>query len=402
MKAVVIESLWSPRSDSCAHPRDIEKRRAQQGSRVWIKPRVSIQSLPTPESSYKEVLIQTKVCGICGSDVAMANTDSDDYVHYPYLMSSPNVPGHEVAGVVVAIGRDVTKFQVGEPVAPQCVINCGHCSACKDSRYDECEYVEERGFTVDGGHAEFFIAEERHVHSLLPLTKNFSDDALFRAGSILEPLTGTYLAIKNNGVEAIARNRLEAGAALVIGSGPIGITAMMNLRALGLGKIIVADIAPERRKHAMDLGADMVIDPQSDHLAEAVLTATNENGVLVVFEATGALKPRSSAHKRNLWDEVWTLFEKQREQPRLIFFGQSKEDITINPQLFIQRYAIFTGSHGHTGVWPEVIRLVAEGKIPNPAQMITREIALGEVPKWLKYLKTHREELKVSVTDFAH
>lgn len=399
---MVIESSWNSRQGFLPHPRNIEGRRAQQGNRVWKNPRILIQTLPTPEPSHNEVLIQTKVCGICGSDVAMANTDSDGYVHYPYMMSSPIVIGHEVTGIVVAVGKGVTKFQPGDPVAPQCVINCGHCRACKSRHHDDCEHVEERGFTVHGGHAEFFLAEERHVHSLAPLTKQFTDDNLFRAGSILEPLTGTYLAIKNNGVNTVTHKRREKGTALVIGAGPIGIAAMMNLRALDIGRIIVADIALERRTQALTLGADAVIDPQSDNLTESVLATTNGEGALVVFEATGALKKRRNSKEQNLWDALWTLFEKQEAQPRLIFFGQSKENIGFNPQLFIQRYAVFTGSHGHCGVWPAVIRLVAEGKIPNPSAMITREIALSEAPAWLTHLSTDRNEVKVSVTDFTH
>jgi len=402
MKALVIESSWGPRQGFLPHPRNIEGKRAQQGSRVWKNPRTSIQTFSTPEPVHKEVLIQTKVCGICGSDVAMANTDSDDYVHYPYMMSSPIVIGHEVTGIVAAVGKSVTEFQPGDPVAPQCVINCGHCRACKSRRHDDCEHIEERGFTVHGGHAEFFLAEERHVHSLLPLTKRFSDDELFRAGSILEPLTGTYLAIKNNGVNVVSRKRREKGTALVIGAGPIGIAAMMNFRALDIGQIIVADIASQRRTQALALGADFVINPQTDDLTEAILSDTDGDGVLVTFEATGALRPRRKKYERNLWDDLWALFEKQKAQPRLIFFGQSQESISFNPQLFIQRYAVFTGSHGHCGVWPTVIRMVAEGKIPDPSRMITCEIALTEAPKWLARLPTDRNEVKVSVTDFSH
>lgn len=402
MQTLVINAEWRSRKGTQAHPRDIKGIRAQQGSRVWTHPQLSIQSSPVPEPGPREVLIETKACGLCGSDVALGNEDSQGYVYYPYMMSSPIVPGHEPSGVVAAVGKGVTNFRVGDFVTAQCVINCFDCSMCKRGRYDECEYNEERGFTVDGACTEYFLADERHVHSLAPLLKCFSDEKLFLAGSVVEPLTGTFKALKENGVYQISPRDREKGTALVVGAGPIGIAAMLNLRAIGFGTILVAEISKYRQEHAIKLGADSIIDTAHESLSDFVLDATDGEGVMVTFEATGALRPKMPDEKQNLWEELIKIFTRQKEQPRLVFFGQSKLDIPINPQLFIQKYAVFTGSHGHTGVWPEVIDLVAEGRIEDPTRMITRTIPLSEAPHWLKRLKQETQELKVTITDFAH
>lgn len=403
MKTLIIRAVWQPKPGSISHARDIEGVRAQQGNRVWINPAVTVEEMP---DNYfpgpGQVLIKTRACGLCGSDIAMANKDDQGYVLYPYMMSSPIVPGHEPSGTVAAIGKKVKKFRVGDPVTAQCVINCFSCSMCKQGRYDECERNEERGFTVNGACAEYFLADERHVYSLEKLASRFSGARLYLAGSTIEPLAGTYKALKDHGIENIEPRIRRKGTALVIGAGPIGIAAMLNLAGLGIKRVIMAEVSAERIQHARRLGANLVINSALTPLAETVLDATHGNGVLLVFEATGALKPKRSEEKINLWEEIMTLFLKQRERPRLIFFGQSKENLSFNPQLFIQRYAVFTGSHGHCGVWAEVINHVAKGHITDPSQMITRTIALSEAPKWLARLKTDKQELKVAITDFAN
>ena len=401
MKALVVESEWVPRNGTSEHHRDIEGVRAQQGSRVWMHPRISVQSLPDPEPRPGEVLIKARACGLCGSDVAMVSADSEGYVLYPYMMSSPIVIGHEPSGEIVATGKHVRDFRVGDPVTAQCVINCFTCSMCRKSRYDECEHNEERGFTVNGACAEYFVADARHVHSLTPLVHLFSDEKLYSTGSVIEPLAGTYKALKESGVDKIPIEDLKEGSALVIGAGPIGIAAMMNLQALGFGTVLVAEISPERMAHVDSLGG-VSIDSLRSSFAEHILHVTAGRGVLVVFEASGALKAKKDPQERNLWEEIRTLFDRQKEQPRLIFFGQSKEDIPINPQLFIQKYAILTGSHGHTGVWPDVIQMVAQGCIEDPTRMITKKISLSEVPEVLRHLQHEKHEMKITITDFTH
>lgn len=393
MEAVVIRATWQPKEGFALHWRDIEGKRAQMANKVWRHPRVNLENWPDPKLTSKSVLIKTMACGLCGSDVALANEDSSGYVSYPYMMSSPIIPGHEVSGRVVAVGKKVDRIIPGDPVTVQCVINCFYCSMCKYGRYDECEINEELGFTVNGGCAEYFVVREDYVYSLEKLSRRFGKEKLYLVGSLIEPLTGTYKALKDHGIFQIDFRVRKKGAALVLGAGPIGISAMLNIKAFGIGKVIISEPSLERREYAKLLGADVVLDPVSVPLAETVLEITKNYGVLFVFEASGALNEK-------VWSELYSLFNKQKERPRLIFFGQSKKDLTINPQLFIQRYAVFTGSHGHCGVWEEVIDKVASGEIADPSPMITRKISLAEAPLWLKNLATTKNELKVTACNF--
>src|SRR3989344_1866244 len=389
MQAVEIRSVWYPRAGSEVHPRDVEKIRAQQGSRVWMQPTASLIRTKRPELRDTEVLIRVRACGLCGSDVSMAAQDHDGYARYPFMMRSPIIPGHEFAGEVVDMGSRAAEkrswLKRGVPVTAQCVLNCGACDNCLNGEFDSCIAGEELGFTRNGGMAEYCAVDARHVWSLLPLSDHYrTEDQLYLAGSLIEPMAGVFKGL----------NMVEWGhgdTLLIIGAGPIGLSALLVAQALRFGNILVAEVWRERRVKANRLGASHSFCPLAHKLSDVVLELTGGRGADVVFEASG--------YAEKNWDELNVLWRRQKADPRMVFFGQSKKELPFNPQLPIQRYAKFVGSHGHTKVWYSVIRMVGAGRI-NPLPMITRTISLQEAPEWLKRLQTDKSECKVTITEF--
>ena len=252
MKAIRLFLDWQPREDAELGIRDIEGKRAQEGSKVWRNPRVQIAQEPLPKIGPTEVLIKVKACGICGSDVLMASADEAGYTRYGYLMSNGVIIGHEFSGEIVAMGEKVAElqaqtgkeiFNTGTPVATQCVINCGLCEKCKEGEFDECWLTEERGFSMYGAMAEYAVADLRHIYSLDDLKNRYPGEELFLAGALIEPLAGVYKALVD-----VAGGLDPGDSAVVIGGGAIGLSGVALLKAIGAATVILVEPSSQRRE----------------------------------------------------------------------------------------------------------------------------------------------------------
>lgn len=364
MRAVVIDSeVLDPR-----HSED-SFYKTKTANRHLQHPKVLLADLPEPHLGPTDILINIRACGLCGSDIAMTSTDTDGFVQYPFMMSSFIVPGHEFAGQVALYGKDVRTYwpdiQVGDCVTAQCVLNCGYCNACKVGLFDSCEHGDEIGFTKNGGLAQFCVVDMRHVWNLAPLLRTFDTVAnVFLAGSLVEPHAGVFKAITES-------NFAPGDSVLVLGLGPIGLAAVNIFQALGAGSIIGCDPSSRRRTLAKDIGASCVYDPTAIPMQIAVELETRNQGVSVIFEASGVAEKN--------WEGITEIIAMGKPNIQLIFFGQSKKDLVINPQPFIQKYVRFSGSHGHTKVWDRLIKLFAAKRI-NPLKMITQTISLEIIP----------------------
>ena len=383
MRAIVIDS----KVVRTGHTKPLFKTRT--ASLDLRNPKVLVVDIPDPKVGPTDILIKIRACGICGSDVAMANEDAKGFVTYPFMMSNLIVPGHEFSGTVAAIGKQVKRYwpdiEMGEPVTAQCVLNCGYCSACKVGAFDNCINGDELGFTKNGAFAEFCSVDMRHVWSIKSFERVYgTDQELFLAGSLVEPHAGVYKAITES-------NFKPGDSVLIVGLGTVGLAAVNVFGALGAGKIIGCDVRLVRRGGfhiAKILGASSVYNPYEIPIDIAVKQETKGKGVNIIFEATGL------ADKN--WGAITNLLQTGPHNAELIFFGQSKEDLAINPQLFIQKYVRFAGSHGHTKIWQNVINLIAEQKI-NPLPMNTNCITLENVPEYLDVLQHPNNQIKVSV-----
>ena len=394
MKAVKIFADWVPKQKP--GPREIEGKRAQQANKFLKNPRVKIVDIPRPKPGPTEVLIKVKACGICGSDVLMAKPDPDGYTSYGYIMATGVTIGHEFAGDIVEMGEKAENLQrklkkkrklfIGTPVAVQCVIPCGACIMCKDGKLDLCLLNEERGFSVDGALAEYVVADIKEVYSIEDYQKEYGKD-LYLTGALTEPLAGVYKAI----VEVAGGLNLgEEG--VVIGGGAIGFSAIGVLKALGAGKVILSEPLKSRRERGKIMGADYVINPLRENLKEKILEYTENRGAKIYFEAAG-VGPK-------VYSDIEKLFQIGRSaESKFILFGHGPGKIKIDPEVFIGNYNMIVGSHGHCGVWPEVIRMVSQ-KVVDPRKMITHKINLNEVPYYLKKLQKPTTEEKVVITKF--
>lgn len=222
-----------------------------------------IREVPVPKPGDGEVLIQMKAAGVCGSDVHQFLGENPNAVF-------PRVPGHENAGVIVAVGKDVKNIKVGDHVVVDLVVACGECPQCKKGRRNVCRTVKARGSAIDGGWREYFAVPEHEVY-LLPQDMPFKDAALIEPFAI--------------GGHCTTRAGIQGGeSVLVLGSGTIGAVILQTLKLKGC-RVICADINDASLARAKEYGADAIVNTKTENLKDAVQKFTDGAGVDVIFDS---------------------------------------------------------------------------------------------------------------------
>jgi L-iditol 2-dehydrogenase len=247
---------------------------------------VRVEEVPVPEVGDGEVLIKVAACGICGTDIKK--------IFYAYV-PPPQILGHELAGTVVAIGKGVTKWKLGDRVMSFHHIPCDACFYCERRLYSQCKQYKTTGLTGGftpngGGFGEYVKAmpwvAERGIIAL-------PDNVSFEEATFLEPI--------NTIVKAVQKARVAPGeTVLVAGCGPIGLQLLMVAKLTG-AKLLTSDPMAVRRAKSIELGASESFDPSNGKLVEDVKTRTEGRGAdavlvavahpAVVTEALAAARP---------------------------------------------------------------------------------------------------------------
>ena len=202
-----------------------------------------VREVPVPHPGDGEVLIQMKAAGVCGSDVHQFLGENPNAVF-------PRVPGHENAGVIVAVGKDVKNIKVGDHVVVDLVVACGECPQCKKGRRNVCRTVKARGSAIDGGWREYFAVPEHEVY-LLPQDMPFKDAALIEPFAI--------------GGHCTTRAGIQGGeSVLVLGSGTIGAVILQTLKLKGC-RVICADINDASLARAKEYGVSFCTVNHASH-----------------------------------------------------------------------------------------------------------------------------------------
>ncbi len=390
MKAVRLYADWDPRPDFKLGVKDIEKKQTYLGSRVWRNPRLKIEDVPVPKPGPGEVLVEVKACGICGSDVHMAQADREGYIWYPGLTGFPCTLGHEMSGVVVeggpgALDKQTNKpFKGGEWICPEEMLWCGSCKPCADGWPNHCERLDEIGFNVEGAFTRYIVLPARVLWSLDPLRERYGDEEVFKLGSMVEPTSVAYNAVIERG------GGIRPGDSVVIlGGGPVGLAACAVLKRHGAARVILSEPEQSRAGIARRLGADFVINPQQESLADRVLEITRGMGAAIYLEATGLPTAVYPEIERCIW-------EGRTLNSTVVVVARADAKIPVTGEVLQVRRARIVGSQGHSGhgTFPRVISSMAAGM--NMLPMITKTIALEEVPENIKRLSTDRQEAKIT------
>jgi 2-desacetyl-2-hydroxyethyl bacteriochlorophyllide A dehydrogenase len=301
--------------------------------------RISVDEIADPQPAGREVVVRVKSASICG-------TDREN-------LAGPGqrtVPGHENAGEVVAVDKPA-HLKIGDRVAINCHVTCGHCEHCVNGDLYFCDELTVIGFDRDGGYADYLLVPEA---CCMPIT----DDISFEEASLMVDMLGTpYRGLK--------RAQLTPGSKIAVwGAGPIGLGLLMIARAFGL-QVAVIDFNPYRLRLAESFSPDMALNPKTDPIQEALKDWTKGRGVEAAFECVGneiaAQQALSSIKKRG----------------KLVIIGVSHQ-LMLNPwEHMICRELTLIGTRNfNTREFDEMAGLVRTG-LPL-TQVVTHRFPLRE------------------------
>ncbi len=303
---------------------------------------LQLQERPLLTPSTGEVRVKVRYASICGSDVHIWHG------HNPFARY-PRVIGHEFFGVIDAVGDGVDAARIGERVAVDPVVSCGHCYPCSIGRPNVCRELQVIGVHRDGGFSEYALAPAGNANTLPAAIP----DTL---ASLVEPFT-----IAAN-ITAFLKPQPD-DVALIYGSGPMGLTAIQVLKGVyKVRQMIVADRLDERLAMAKANGADLVLNNGETPLAEQL------NGVQPTLIIDAACHPSILAEAAALASPAG----------RIGLLGFSGEACTVTQQsLTSKELSLFT-SRLNSHRFPEVIAWMEQGLI-QPEKLVTHTLPLSQI-----------------------
>ncbi len=383
MRGVVIDAEWAPRNPEEMTERQRHDHWAVYANMAYRNPTATLTELADPTSpGPQEMILKVGACGICGSDVHMFETDDDGYMLLPYHLKAPVVTGHEISGTVVEVGSAVADFSAGDLVAVEEIQWCGRCTPCRGGYWNQCQYVEDLGFTINGGFADLLKVDAKHCWSLNEVAERYgSAETALEVGATCEPTGVAYEAIFTR-----AGGFKPGSGVAVFGAGPIGLASTALVAAAGASKVICFDTLAGRRQLASDIGATHVYDPTAVSAPEVIAELTKGHGVAMAVEASGNFPAvmRGAEQALAVGGKIAVIG----------MDGRPAEMMFIDHQL----KALSTyGSLGHCGSWdfPNVIALMASGRI-DMHKAITKRHPLDKLVEAIEETK-QRADGKVLV-----
>ena len=375
MRAFFVEADYAPRDGYVLSEREKATGRALRGNQIWKNIRGKVTDRPMPVCGDDQVLLKVGAAGICGTDAHLLRKDADGYSMYNGHTKYPIITGHEFAGEIVEVGKNVKKLKVGDLVSVESMHWCGECDACRRGMFNQCKELEEPGLTYDGGFAEYATVKEKYCYKLNAIMEYYGGDKMtaFELGAMVEPTGVAY-----NGLFVRGGGLRPGGHAAVFGCGPVGLAAIQLLKTAGAAKLIAFESVPERMELAKQCGADYVFDPTSfnspDEQAQLLMDLTDGAGISLFAECAGANKFTYPVMGKALAIGGKTI--------------QIGHTVGITPvDIFNWQWnaATISGSNGQSGqgIYPDVIALMASGRI-DLRKMCTGRFNLEDIEEGMK------------------
>jgi alcohol dehydrogenase len=320
-----------------------------------------VREVPDPAPAEHGVVVRVEASGLCRSDWHGWQGHDPD-------ITLPHVPGHELAGVVEAVGARVTRWAPGDRVTVPFVCACGTCAACAAGDQQVCERQTQPGFTHWGSFAQYVALDHADVNLVaVPEQLSFAT-----AAGLGCRFATAYRAVVQQG-------RVRAGQWVAVhGCGGVGLSAVMIAAAAG-ARVVAVDISPRALELARGFGAAACVDASGvPDVAEAVREVTG-GGAHLSLDALGS--PATCAAS----------VDSLRRRGRHVQVGLLPSATGTTPVPMARAIALeleLLGSHGMAAhAYPEMLRLVAEGVL-RPDRLVTSVIALDAVPEALAAMGT--------------
>jgi threonine 3-dehydrogenase len=311
-----------------------------------------------PRIKPDEVLLKVEATAICGSDLHFYEWDA----FAQSKLKPPITIGHEFAGEIVEVGRDVTGYQVGDYATADSHIVCGVCPVCQMGLQHICQNLKIFGNEVDGSFAEYVAVPQTSLFRL-------SRDVPSAVGAILEPLGGA--------TQAVLIEPVTGKSVVVFGDGPIGLLAVGVARWAGASKVTLVGATPERLEigRAMQADATLNVRDLGDDLPQAILDDTAGVGVDVVIEASGAPQAARQA------------FKVVRKGGRVTLFGifPGAFEFDFNYSVILRQITVRGVAGRHMwDTWKQVEGLLHAGLDPSP--VITCDMPMAEYEEGIRQM----------------
>ena len=309
--------------------------------------------VPLREPRGAQVLVKVDSCAICTLEQRVF---SGTMKRYPFA------GGHEVAGTVVAVGDDVLAVNVGDNVAVRLLTSCGQCYYCRSGHENQCvssfKASIHEGLNGPGGFAEFMVVDAGSVYRM-------EDDVPLTEAALTEPLACCVHSVRTGNVEF-------GDDVVVIGVGIMG-GFHIQLAKLRGARVIVCEPDDDRRVVALELGADVLIDPTSEDAVERVSAVTEGRGADVVFCTVARTEVAVDA------------VAMAGKLARVVFYSSFHPDnpIEVSPNKIHSKETIITGAvNPNRSDFLAASRLISH-RLVDVKPLISGEVSLNEIDQGL-------------------
>lgn len=320
---------------------------------------VAIENVPDPEPRADEVVMKVGRCGICGTDLHMTSG-------HGFALPPGSMFGHEYAGEVVAVGKDVTRLKVGDRIASLPAVGCGKCAACLAGFPVQCS-GEVRGQIA--GFAEYIAVAEAGA-TILPQALSIAD------GALVEPLSV--------GLHGVALANIFPGARIaVVGAGSVGLAAIFWARQMGAGRIVATSPSARRAELAMSMGAD-AFETMGEGDGERINRALGGQPD-IVFECAGAVGATGKS------------VDLVKNNGLVVSLGFCAEVDPLVPALATMKQVTIKYSFVYTlGEFQHCIDVLDRGRV-EPRLMLSKTVSLDDFPATLEEIRQGAPHTKVHV-----
>lgn len=314
---------------------------------------------PLPVLKDGEVLVKVRAAGICGSDVARVLKNGT--YHFPTII------GHEFSGEVCAVKDTADDMLIGKRVSVFPLKPCFECDNCKQGRYEMCEHYDYLGSRCDGGFAEF-VAVPKWNLCFLPDNISFESAAMFEPSAVA--------------MHALRRSGLKIGDDIaIIGPGTIGIILCQLAKIAGADRVFLIGRSKEKLAFAQKMGVTDVFNSSEGNALEWIMQNTNNKGVDVALEGTGA----SASFEQCL--------NIAKASGTVLAMGNPLSDISVSQKAYwkllrkqLNVVGTWNSSFGTSkSDWQRIMNLLAKGELQLD-KLITHRLVLSDLYKGIQMM----------------
>ncbi|MCK4922270.1 MAG: alcohol dehydrogenase catalytic domain-containing protein [Bacteroidales bacterium] len=326
-----------------------------------------IEEKSKPAINEDEVLVKNTYASICGTDQHIFNGEFHPRTKLPFI------PGHEFAGRIEYVGKNVSGLSIGQKVTVDPIIPCGECQACQRKHYPACTALKLIGIDLDGGFTEYVSVKPEMIY---PVPEKVKDEH------------AALIEVLSIGFHACKRAKLKEEDSFVIwGAGKVGQSILHASKTISNGKVFVVDIIEERLKMVKSVYTDVeVINARFTDPIKKVKELTGNVGVDLAFEAVGHAEiiPERLNPVRSCINSI-------RGGGKVCVLGLSDEPAEILMKELIWKEATLVTSRVSHGEYKDSIEALTEGRL-NPDSMITSIMNLDDIQDAFTLLENYPEK----------